>query len=79
MAALYGRALARDFLDIDLILASGRYSRRRLLDLAAAADPGFDLRMFASALGALTQITGAAFAEYGHDRRRHHCPAASLR
>ncbi len=38
MAALYGRALARDFLDIDAILSSGRYSRERLLDLAAAAD-----------------------------------------
>lgn len=65
MAALYGRALARDFVDIDMILASGRYSRGRLLDLVAAADPGFDLPMFASALGALTQITDAAFAEYG--------------
>jgi hypothetical protein len=65
MAALYGRALARDFLDIDAILASGRYSRDRLLELAAASDAGFDKRMFADALGALTQITDAAFAEYG--------------
>jgi Nucleotidyl transferase AbiEii toxin, Type IV TA system len=65
MAALYGRALARDFLDIDAILTSGRYSRERLLDLAAAADDGFDRHMFADALGALTQITDAAFAEYG--------------
>jgi hypothetical protein len=45
MAALNGRALARDFLDIDAILASGRYSRERLLDLAAAADEGFDRHM----------------------------------
>lgn len=65
MAVLYGRALARDFLDIDMILASGRYTRERLLELAAAADPGFDLQMFASALGALAQITDAAFTEYG--------------
>lgn len=65
MAALYGRALARDFLDIDMILASGRYTRGRLLDLAAAADPGFDPQMFAGSLGALTQITDAAFADYG--------------
>jgi hypothetical protein len=28
MAALYGRALARDFLDVDAILASGRYTPR---------------------------------------------------
>src|ERR1700722_10162399 len=45
MAALYGRALARDFLDIDMILESGRYTRERLLELAAAADPGFDQQM----------------------------------
>lgn len=55
MAALYGRALPRDFLDVDAILASGRYSRERLLELAAAADDGFDRHMFADALGALTQ------------------------
>jgi hypothetical protein len=65
MAALYGRALPRDFLDVDAILASGRYSRERLLELAAAADDGFDRYMFADALGALTQITDAAFTEYG--------------
>jgi nucleotidyltransferase AbiEii toxin of type IV toxin-antitoxin system len=65
MTALYGRALARDFLDVDAILASGRYTRERLLELAAAADAGFDPQMFASALGALSQITDEAFAEYG--------------
>jgi hypothetical protein len=65
MAALYGRALPRDFLDIDAVLASGRYTRERLLELAVAADPGFDLNMFASALGVLAQVTDAAFAEYG--------------
>jgi hypothetical protein len=65
MSALYGRALARDFLDVEAILVSGRYTRERLLELAAAADPGFEPPMFADALGALTQITDAAFAEYG--------------
>ena len=65
MAALYGRAQARDFLDIDAILTSGRYSCDRLLELAAEADQGFDRRMFADALGALSQITDAAFSEYG--------------
>lgn len=64
MAALYGRALARDFVDIDAILAIGRYSRERLLELAAAADEGFDRQIFADALGALTQLTDAAFSEY---------------
>ncbi len=65
MCALYGRAPARDFLDVDAAIVSGRYSRARLLELAANADAGFDPVMFAHALGALSQITDAAFAEYG--------------
>lgn len=67
MAALYGRALARDFLDINAVLVSGRYSSEQLLRLAEAADPGFDRAMFADVLGALTQISDAAFAPYGVD------------
>ena len=41
---------------------SGRYTREQLLELAAEADHGFDRILFADALGALTQITDAAFA-----------------
>jgi hypothetical protein len=67
MAALYGRALARDFLDINAVLASGRYSTRQLLQLAQAADTGFDHGMFASALEALEQISDAALTAYGID------------
>jgi hypothetical protein len=67
MAALYGRALARDFLDIDAVLASGRYSGGQLLQLAETADSGFDRAMFADTLGALDQISDAAFAPYGVD------------
>jgi len=64
MAALYGRAVARDFLDIDAVLTSGRYTAEQLLQLAEAADSGFDRTMFASVLGALDQISDAAFAAY---------------
>ncbi|MFI6999535.1 nucleotidyl transferase AbiEii/AbiGii toxin family protein [Nocardia sp. NPDC050175] len=64
MCALYGRALPRDFLDIDAAITSGHYSRDRLLELAGNADNGFTPRMFADALGALSQITDDAFAEY---------------
>jgi hypothetical protein len=67
MAALYGRALPRDFLDIDAVLASGRYSVEQLLRLAEAADPGFDRAMFARVLGALDQISDAALTPYGVD------------
>ncbi|MGH3190332.1 MAG: nucleotidyl transferase AbiEii/AbiGii toxin family protein [Streptosporangiaceae bacterium] len=67
VCALFGRALPRDFLDVDATLMSGRYTREQLLELAAAADRGFDPLIFADALGALTQITDTAFAEYGTD------------
>lgn len=67
VCALFGRALPRDFLDVDAALTSGRYTREELLQLAAEADHGFDPTMFADALGALVQITDAAFAEYRAD------------
>lgn len=67
VCALFGRALPRDFLDVDAAIMSGRYTRERVLELAAEADRGFDRLLFADALGALTQITDAAFAEYRAD------------
>jgi len=67
VCALFGRALPRDFLDVDAAITSGQYTRERLLELAAEADHGFDRLLFADALGALTQITDAAFAEYPTD------------
>jgi hypothetical protein len=65
MAALYGRAVARDFMDIDAVLASHRYTKDDLLRLAQEADGGFSLKMFAQALGALDQISDEAFRPYG--------------
>jgi hypothetical protein len=67
VCALFGRALPRDFLDVDAAIMSGRYTREQLLELAADADGGFDRLLFADALGALTQITDTAFAEYRAD------------
>ena len=65
MCALYGRALARDFLDVDAAIVSGRYTNDQLLELASDADSGFDVAMFVHALGALAQITDEAFDKYG--------------
>jgi hypothetical protein len=67
VCALFGRALPRDFLDVDATLTTGMYTREQLLELAAESDHRFDPLLFADALGALTQITDAAFAEYGTD------------
>lgn len=65
MCALFGRALPRDFLDIDAALSSGRYTESRLLELAVNADSGFDRHLFAGAIGSLRGLTDMAFAEYG--------------
>lgn len=42
VCALFGRALPRDFLDVDAAVTSGRYTHEQLLELAADADLGFD-------------------------------------
>ncbi|KWV30165.1 nucleotidyl transferase AbiEii/AbiGii toxin family protein [Micromonospora rifamycinica] len=65
MSALYGRAFARDFIDIDATLRSGRYTREALLTLAQRADRGFERRIFADALGQATQLDPDDFAQYG--------------
>lgn len=46
--ALFGRAMPRDFVDVDAL--AQRFGRRRLLDLAAEKDPGFSLTHFVEAL-----------------------------
>ena len=65
MDALYNRAAARDFLDIDAAITSGRYSLQRLCDLASAADLGFDRRLFAEMLRHIERFDDQDFADYG--------------
>lgn len=65
MAALYGRAEVRDFVDVDAVLRSGRYNTDDLTRLATNADPGFDRAMFAIALSALGRIPDQALAYHG--------------
>jgi len=65
MSALYGRAFARDFVDIDAALQSGRYAREAVLHLAERADHGFDRRIFADALGQASLLDSDDFAQYG--------------
>lgn len=65
---LLGRHLAEDFLDVDLILASGRYARSDLLRLGRLHDPGFTAAHFCAALGAVRFIPDLAFAPYGLTR-----------
>lgn len=56
MDALFNRWAPRDFLDIDAILSSSRYTPDQLLSVAEEHDPGFDRPMFAEALSFLERI-----------------------
>jgi hypothetical protein len=61
--ALFGRAAARDLVDVAAL--SKRYPLERLCELAAEKDGGFDRRIFADALAAAAAHSDAAFAELG--------------
>jgi hypothetical protein len=52
--ALFGRAEARDFTDVYEL--AHRYGRERLIVWAAADDPGFDQRVFASMLASIDRL-----------------------
>jgi hypothetical protein len=65
MNALYARAFARDFIDIDAAVQSGRYDRETLLRLAERAELGFDRHVFAGAIGQVWHLDPDDFAGYG--------------
>jgi hypothetical protein len=63
--ALYNRAAARDFLDIDAAIASERYTLEQLCQLAEAVDAGFDRAIFEQMLRSIRRFDDEDFAEYG--------------
>jgi Nucleotidyl transferase AbiEii toxin, Type IV TA system len=63
--ALYNRAAARDYLDLDAAMATGRYTLDRLCDLAHAADAGFDRSLFAAMVRHIDRLDDEDFAVYG--------------
>jgi hypothetical protein len=65
LTALYGRAADRDYVDVDAVLPSGRYSSAELLRLARGADPEFDQSMFIQALPAVNRVPDQAFDLHG--------------
>jgi predicted nucleotidyltransferase component of viral defense system len=67
VTALFSRAQARDYIDVNGALTSGRYSRDDLVRLAEEHDPGFDRRMFAQALTAIKRLPDSEFTVYGLD------------
>ncbi|MGI9064758.1 MAG: nucleotidyl transferase AbiEii/AbiGii toxin family protein [Pseudonocardiaceae bacterium] len=64
VCALYSRAQARDYIDVDAAL-SNRYDGNDLLRLAQEHDPGFDPTTFAGALRAVRRLPLAEFRAYG--------------
>ncbi|PVZ93209.1 hypothetical protein DDQ50_16595 [Amnibacterium flavum] len=67
ISALYGRAEARDFFDVDAIRASGHYTDAELVAAAAERDPGFDISMFARQLERANRLVLDDLKEYGVD------------
>lgn len=65
MDALYNRAAARDFIDIDAAIARGRYTPEQLCALASEADAGFDRQFFAQMLGMIGRFDDQDFIDYG--------------
>lgn len=61
VCALFGRAEVRDYVDVDAVLSSGRYTEEELLRLAADHDPGFDRLLFAEALAAIDRLLAHYF------------------
>ncbi len=65
VGALYSRGEPRDYLDVDAIRASGRFTDEDLVAALAERDPGFDLDVFASQLAGARRITPVDVRRYG--------------
>lgn len=65
MDALYNRAAARDFIDIDAAITRGRYTGEQLCALASEADGGFDRQFFAQMLSMIARFDDQDFIDYG--------------
>ncbi|AQX82315.1 hypothetical protein BWO91_16585 [Plantibacter flavus] len=66
VGALYTRLEARDFIDVDAIRLSGRFTDDQLLAAVAERDAGFERTMFADQLQQIRRVTDDRFTEYGH-------------
>ena len=65
LIALFGRAEARDFVDVRSL--AQRYDKAELLDLAAMIDEGFDHPTLATMLDSLARFDDATLADFGAD------------
>jgi hypothetical protein len=65
VSALYSRAEARDYLDVDSIRASRKFTDAELIASALDRDPGFEVSMFASQLDSAQKLRPERVADYG--------------
>lgn len=64
LSAVYSRGEVRDFLDVDSIRATGRFTDLELLALGREHDDGFDAGMFAAQLSRIATILPTQAAKY---------------
>jgi hypothetical protein len=67
VSALYTRNEARDYIDVDSIRSSGRFTDGELMRAAMERDAGFEVAMFAQQLDQVQRIDPRRFEEYGVD------------
>jgi len=67
LSALYSRAYARDFLDVDSIRASGKFTDAELIRSAIERDPGFEVPMFITQLELVHRVLPEQVSQYNVD------------
>ena len=67
LSALYSRAYARDFLDVDSIRASGKFTDADLIRAAIERDPGFEVPMFVTQLQLVHRVLPEQVSQYNVD------------
>jgi hypothetical protein len=67
LSALYSRAYARDFLDVDSIRASGKFTDAELIRSAIERDPGFEVPMFVTQLELVHRVLPEQVSQYNVD------------
>lgn len=65
VSALYSRQYPRDYLDVDAIRQSGRYTDESLLAVAESQDPGFDREYFSQILTGVKALDPDEVEPYG--------------
>jgi hypothetical protein len=65
VSALYSRAEDRDYLDVDSIRTSGRFTDAALIDAARERDLGFEVPMFINQLDGAQKLRPERVADYG--------------